>query len=166
MVVRRTRRHAVGLVNEHEQPMSAPKVSIIVEWENARLSEGGRPAAMLRAVGQQAIELAAKLDLYPQLSPHLAGARPLCELLIVFDNTRSGDENPTPLVERSIAGAADVVRWRLVPVNDSGYYSKKHHGVMAADGGGRPDCRHSGEPGADLQCRRGADHDRGGVRGV
>ena len=110
--------------------MSDPRISIVVEWENALLSEGGRPAAMLRTVGRQAVELAAK----PDAHPFLAGGWPWCELLIVFDPARSDSDDLAALLEHCLAEAEDVLRCRLLSVSDSGYYSKKNHGARAAAG--------------------------------
>jgi len=109
--------------------MSEPRVSIVIEWENALLAEGARAVAMLRAVRQQAEALAAA----PEVCPPLSGPRPLAELLIVFDSTRSVGAEVAELLDEMCAGT-DVLRSRLVPVRDSGYYSKKHHGASAAAG--------------------------------
>lgn len=110
--------------------MSSPRATIVIEWENALLAEAERSIAMLNAVQRQAEEISNGLDVHP----HLAGPLPLFELVIVFDRRRSSDAELTSLLERTLADAGGVLRWRLAPVSDSGYYSKKHHGATIAAG--------------------------------
>lgn len=107
-----------------------PRVSIIVEWENALLSEGERSAALLRALRRQTTELAAEPDDH---SPAPAG-RPLFELLVVYDEAKFDSRTLNKLLERCIGQEDDILRRRLLPVGDSGYYRNKNFGVAAAAG--------------------------------
>ncbi|MGE0449080.1 MAG: glycosyltransferase [Vicinamibacterales bacterium] len=115
---------------------SKPWVSIVIEWENALLSEGDRCIAMLRAVRRQTEELAARVNAADAGGAGPVGARshPTFELLVVFDSRRSRGAELSAMFERTLGGATEVLRWRLAPVSDSGYYSKKHHGATMAAG--------------------------------
>lgn len=108
---------------------SNPRVTIVVEWENALLSEGHRSVAMLRELRRQAEVLVA--------GSSTAGAgqaaAPL-ELLLVFDRAAFDDAALAALLDRHLGPADDVLRWRLLPRPDSGYYRNKDLGARSAAG--------------------------------
>jgi hypothetical protein len=91
-----------------------PSVSIIIEWENARLSELGRTRRMLAA-------LAAQL---PDIAPASA------ELIVLHD----AEAVPPALIQdllREAFGAAPPPL-QLIPTHDSQYYRQKNHGASLA----------------------------------
>lgn len=96
-----------------------PRVSIIVEWENALLSEEERSTALLRALLQQANTL---------------GGQRSFELLIVYDETKFDGNSLAKLLERCMGPEDDILSRRLLPTADSGYYKIKNFGVAAATG--------------------------------
>ena len=99
----------------------AQTVSIIIEWENARLAEAERPMRMLASLATQLDELAT-------ISSRNA------EIVLLF--------NPEAVDEEAIGGIIDHVRprshwpasFRLLPSGDLRYYEQKnlrgpqHHG--------------------------------------
>jgi len=106
------------------------RISIVVEWENALLSEGERSAAMLRELRRQATEIAARP------SDHFAVTlgRPLFEVLIVYDEAEFDKHALAALLARCMGEADDILRWRLLPAGDSSYYGNKNLGASAAAG--------------------------------
>jgi hypothetical protein len=99
-----------------------PPVSIIVEWENALLADSQRPAAMLRELRRQATEIVLRQNSGP------------FELLIVYDAAQFSEEGLAGLLDQCVGGPDDMIRWRLVPSSESGYYSNKDLGAEQAAG--------------------------------
>jgi glycosyltransferase involved in cell wall biosynthesis len=111
------------------EPAPNPRVSIVVEWENALLSEGDRSVAMLREVRRQAQALVAGS------STAAAGqAAPPLELLLVFDRAAFDDAALAALLDRHLGPEDDVLRWRVLPTRDGGYYRNKDLGARSAAG--------------------------------
>lgn len=106
------------------------RVSIIVEWENALLSEADRSAAMLRALRTQAAEIAVNS------SNGSVGRdnQPLFEVLVVYDQAEFDKVALTSLLVSCLGGVDDVLHWRMLPTRDSGYYKNKNRGVLATTG--------------------------------
>jgi hypothetical protein len=98
-----------------------PSLSIVVEWENARLAEAQRPLAMLAELARQLDELAAR------------DGRPV-ELALLH--------NPQAVATDALAAMIDGVRpagtWaaeiRLIASADLGYYEQKNLGVERTRG--------------------------------
>jgi hypothetical protein len=99
----------------------AQSVSIIIEWENARLAEAERPMRMLASLATQLDELAT-------ISSRNA------EIVLLF--------NPEAVDEEAIGGIIDHVRprshwpasFRLLPSGDLRYYEQKNYGVHSTTG--------------------------------
>lgn len=98
------------------------RVSIIVEWENALLSEARRSEAMLAALRRQVEEI----------SPRPGGID--FELLLVFDEAEFDRTALTALFTRCLGEPGPVLQWRLLPAPDQGYYQNKNHGAGQASG--------------------------------
>ena len=107
-----------------------PRVSIVLEWENVLLSENDRATALLRALRRQTADLAAESDDRPAA---LAG-QPSFELIIVYDETKFDSSTLTKLLERCMGREDDLLRRRLLPTGDGGYYKVKNFGAAAATG--------------------------------
>jgi glycosyltransferase involved in cell wall biosynthesis len=98
-------------------------VSIVIEWENALLSEAARSQAMLSALRRQAEELAREP----------AGLK--FELLLVFDKSVFEPTSLATLLKECLGEPDSVIEWRLIPAPDQGYYQSKNHGASQASGG-------------------------------
>lgn len=96
-------------------------LSIIVEWENARLAEAARPLAMLG-------ELARQLD---ELARH--GPRRV-ELLVLHDPEAIDGAEIEALVDRARPRAAWPATLRLLASANRTYYQQKNIGVGQATG--------------------------------
>lgn len=96
-------------------------VSVIIEWENAKLSDLGRAERMLAQLGTQMAEAARKRDLR-------------AELLLLYDS-----DAVDPVIPRTaIAAQIDAAAWpgtiRLVPAPGKRYYEQKNKGAQLASG--------------------------------
>lgn len=96
-------------------------VSIVIEWENARLAEAERPLRMLTSLADQLEELTQ------------ATSREF-EVVLLF-NPEAVDE---AMIETIIAHARPRDRWpvplRLMPSGDLRYYEQKNRGVETSRG--------------------------------
>jgi glycosyltransferase involved in cell wall biosynthesis len=106
-----------------------PRVSIVVEWENALLCEGDRSAVMLREVRRQAQALVAGISAADERQ-----AGPPLELLLVYDPAEFDEGILTGLLDHHFGAAGDALRWRVLPTRDSGYYRNKDFGARSATG--------------------------------
>jgi glycosyltransferase involved in cell wall biosynthesis len=97
-----------------------PDFSIIIEWENAKISELGRARAMLRTLREQATASLARLG-------------PTPELLVLYDR----DEIDAGLINGALeeAGYGDgPFGVQVLPVEHLGYYGLKNRGAEIATG--------------------------------
>ncbi len=96
-------------------------VSVIVEWENAKLSDLDRAERMLARLGRQMAEAARKRDLK-------------AELLVLYDS----DEIDPAVPRAAIASQIDAAAWpgtiALVPAPGKRYYEQKNAGAELAQG--------------------------------
>ena len=92
-----------------------PRVCMVVEWENALLSEGDRSVAMLQEVRRQVQALAATAS-----APGPGQAAPPLELLLVSDRAEFDDAVLTALLDRHLGPADDVLRWRVLSTRETG----------------------------------------------
>ena len=96
-------------------------VSIVIEWENARLADAERPLRMLASLASQLDRLA-------------AGSRREAEIVLLF--------NPEAVDEKAIEAIVDharprdrwPARFRLLPSGDLRYYEQKNHGARSTTG--------------------------------
>ena len=106
--------------------------SVIIEWENVRLSELDRCRRMLRALAAQIAELhtpavATRLEL---------GLRPLVaefEIIVLYNDAAIDGADVERVVSAEIPSTPHCT-WRLVPASGEGYYAQKNFGAMRAMG--------------------------------
>ena len=98
------------------------RISVVVEWENALLSEADRSTTMLSALRRQMEELAGE------------PGGPNFELLLVFDESEFDRTSLNSLVYRCVGEPDEILDWRLLPAPDQGYYQNKNHGASKASG--------------------------------
>ncbi len=103
-----------------------PQVSIVVEWENARLSRLSRSISMLRALREQVTEISVN----SHLGPGLGEGAPFFELIIVYDLVEFDESELAGLVQHSLGDPDTVLYWRLFPIRDAGYYKNKNIGAL------------------------------------
>jgi hypothetical protein len=96
-------------------------VSVVIEWENAKLSDLGRAERMLTALGEQMAEVSAKRHLN-------------AELLVLYDSDAVDPVVPRTAVEAHIDAAAWPGRIQLVPAPGQRYYEQKNKGASLAAG--------------------------------
>lgn len=98
-----------------------PKVSIVIEWDNARLSAGDRSVRMLQALRAQALALA-----FP------------VEVLVLFDSDQIDGRRLADVIHEHLLpadGNGLSLACRLVPTHGLTYYPLKNKGVELAQGG-------------------------------
>lgn len=96
-------------------------VSVIIEWENARLSDLGRAKGMLAQLGRQMADVARRRDLQ-------------AELLVLYDSDAVDPAVPTAAVAAYIDSAAWPGTIRIVPAAGQRYYEQKNKGARLASG--------------------------------
>lgn len=100
----------------HPQPSNL--VSIIIEWDNARLSAASRAISMLEALRHQASEAAFDT-----------------EFLVLFDDEQINADDLRELIHQHlVAGALSQARCELVPAGQTRYYDLKNKGAHMARG--------------------------------
>lgn len=96
-----------------------PSVAVVVEWDNARLSEIDRAKSMLSQLQKQVVELS------PSLPQSL-------QLIVVFD-CREVDER---IVRDAVKESIDMNSWnvdvRIISTENLDYYRQKNFGVKQA----------------------------------
>lgn len=111
------RQPELGWQDEEDEAMGKRTVSLIIEWDNARVSELDRALAMLRELRAQAVEL-----------------EPQFEAILLYDR----GEIDGSLVEKAVAETGLVVPEkidvRIEPVEGLGYYQLKNAGGKLARG--------------------------------
>jgi hypothetical protein len=96
-------------------------VSVIIEWENAKLSDLDRAERMLARLGAQMAEAARK-----------RGVR--AELLVLYDSDEIDPAVPRTAVVSHIGGSAWPGTIDLVPAPGKRYYEQKNAGARMANG--------------------------------
>jgi hypothetical protein len=103
-------------------PRSRPKaVSVVIEWENAKLSDLGRAERMLAQLGTQMAEVAGKRGLS-------------AELIVLYDSDAIDPAVPSTAIETQIDRAAWPGPIELVPAPGQRYYDQKNKGAALASG--------------------------------
>jgi Glycosyl transferase family 2 len=96
----------------------SPTFSIVIEWENARLSELGRTREMLRRLHEQLEEV---------------GGRGRAEIIFLHDK----DHVERRLIETVVAEVADLDAWpariRIFPTEGLEYFEQKNFGARQSD---------------------------------
>ncbi len=96
------------------------KVAVIVEWDNARLSEVGRARDMLSRVGAQVAECARSTNA-------------TFDLFLIFDPEEVPRETPATVVSECLDAKAWPGRIELLEVHGLAYYDQKNFGVQQTD---------------------------------
>jgi hypothetical protein len=107
--------------------------SVIIEWENVRLSELDRCRRMLRALAAQIVELhgpTAAALLEPGLHPLVAEF----EIIVLYNNAAIAGSDVERVVSAEIPSTTPHCTWRLVPASGEGYYAQKNFGASRASG--------------------------------
>ncbi|MFZ1102771.1 MAG: glycosyltransferase family 2 protein [Hyphomicrobiaceae bacterium] len=96
-------------------------VSVVIEWENAKLSDLDRAERMLAQLGTQMAEEARKRDLS-------------AELIVLYDSDAIDPAVPSTAIETQIDRAAWPGPIKLVPAPGQRYYEQKNKGAKLASG--------------------------------
>lgn len=97
-----------------------PSISVIVEWENAKLSELERARTMLRVLSAQASQLKQRFTAPP-------------ELVLVYDREAIDPSSIECLITSEIGRDSGLVV-RMAPTEGLDYYGQKNHGASMARG--------------------------------
>jgi hypothetical protein len=96
-------------------------VSVVIEWENAKLSDLGRAERMLAQLGRQMAEAARKRGLRAQL-------------IVLYDSDAVDALVPRTAIETQIDAGAWPGTIELVPAPGQRYYEQKNKGAKLAAG--------------------------------
>jgi hypothetical protein len=96
-------------------------VSVIIEWENAKLSELDRAERMLARLGAQMAEAARKRDLR-------------AELLVLYDSDGVDPAVPRTAIDSQIDEAVWPGTIQLIPAPGQRYYEQKNKGAKLSSG--------------------------------
>lgn len=110
-------------------PASKPQLSMIVEWENVKLSEMDRCREMLRAMAKQIPEYFDKQEVVE--SPE---SIPAAEILILYDAGAFDGGFINDIVETEIPRGTRHCQWRIIAAGSEGYYGLKNIGSRQAQG--------------------------------
>jgi hypothetical protein len=106
-----------------------PQISIIIEWENVKLSEMDRCREMLRAMAKQIPEY---FDKQPNFSvPDPVSA---AEILILYDAGAFDGGFIEDIVASEIPKTTRHCEWRIIAAGSEGYYGLKNIGSRQAQG--------------------------------
>lgn len=108
---------------------SKPQLSIIIEWENVKLSEMDRCREMLREMAKQIPEY---FD--SQRVEELAESAPAAEILILYDAGAFDGSFINEIVEMEIPRTTRHCQWRIIAAGSEGYYGLKNIGSRQAQG--------------------------------
>jgi glycosyltransferase involved in cell wall biosynthesis len=96
-------------------------VSVVIEWENAKLSDLARAERMLAELGRQMAEAARRRNLS-------------AELLVLYDSDAVDPSVPRTAIEARLDAAAWPGSIQLVPAPGQRYYEQKNKGASLASG--------------------------------
>jgi hypothetical protein len=108
--------------------VTKPRISIIIEWENVKLSEMDRCREMLRAMAKQIPEYFDK-----QGVPESAET-PAAEILILYDSGAFDGGFIEDIVATEIPRTTRHCQWRIIAAGSEGYYGLKNIGSQQARG--------------------------------
>jgi hypothetical protein len=96
-------------------------VSVVIEWENAKLSDLGRAERMLAQLGRQMAEAAGRRGI-------------AAELIVLYDSDAIDPAVPCTAIEAQIDRAAWPGPIQVVPAPGQRYYEQKNKGAKLASG--------------------------------
>jgi len=108
---------------------SKPQISIIIEWENVKLSEMGRCREMLREMAKQIPDYFDKQGGVSDSSPV-----PAAEILILYDAGAFDGGFIEDIVATEIPRTTRHCQWRIIAAGSEGYYGLKNIGSRQAQG--------------------------------
>ena len=106
------------LLDEHDAEILLPSISVVIEWENVKLSEQDRAFAMLRTLSDQVGALQSRFSESP-------------ELIVMYDKAGIDRREIEAALEREIAPASGLTI-RLEAVEGLEYYGQKNRGASIA----------------------------------
>ncbi len=109
--------------------VAKPKISIIIEWENVKLSEMDRCREMLRAMAIQIPEYFDK-----QANTSSSDTVPSAEILILYDAGAFDGGFIEDIVATEIPRGTRHCQWRIIAAGSEGYYGLKNIGSREAQG--------------------------------
>jgi hypothetical protein len=109
----------------HEHAGGSPRLSIIVEWDNAQLAELERAKEMLRRLATQVPAWARS---------HAPGDANPVETLIMFNDEEVDADDLARLVEEHLPAETSGTTVRLVEARGKAFYALKNHGAETARG--------------------------------
>lgn len=98
-----------------------PSTSIVIEWDNARLSALARARAMLETLRRQIETLRPRFPAPP-------------EILLLYDRHEIDPAGIEAALDAAFADAADLARRRIVGVEGLRYYALKNEGASMSSG--------------------------------
>lgn len=110
-----------------------PLASVIIEWENVRLSELDRCRRMLAELATQIVDLhtpAVLARLEPALKPLVADF----EIIVLYNDAAVASADVEAVVSAQIPAATPHCSVRLLPTRSEGYYAQKNFGAQQAYG--------------------------------
>lgn len=110
-------------------PAAKPQISIIIEWENVKLSEMDRCREMLRAMAKQIPEY---FDKQPGVSA--SDPVPAAEILILYDAGAFDGGFIEDIVANEFPKTTRHCHWRIIAAGSEGYYGLKNIGSRQAQG--------------------------------
>jgi len=109
--------------------VAKPRISIIIEWENVKLSEMDRCREMLRAMAKQIPEYFDKQGVVAS-----ANETPAAEILILYDAGAFDGAFIEDIVATEIPRTTRHCQWRTIAAGSEGYYGLKNIGSRQAAG--------------------------------
>ena len=106
-----------------------PQISIIIEWENVKLSEMDRCRAMLREIAKQIPEHFDK-----QAEINSSDEKSVAEILILYDAGAFDGNFIHDIVTTEIPKTTRHCQWRIISAGSEGYYGLKNIGSRQAKG--------------------------------
>lgn len=106
-----------------------PQISIIIEWENVKLSEMDRCREMLRVLAKQIPEYFDKHS-----TATSSESVPAAEIMIMYDATAFDGVYIEEIVAAELPRSTRHCQWRIVAAGSEGYFGVKNSGAFQAQG--------------------------------
>ena len=115
--------------------MAGHAVSIVIEWDNVRLSELDRARRMLSTLASEAVTVRqAPSWASAEEAAFLAGVVLPLEVLVTFDSTEFTEAALQSVVNACLPAETDAISLRTVPVPGGRYYALKNTGAQSSSG--------------------------------
>src|SRR5207237_8646732 len=112
------------------------RISVVVEWENARSVAAQRPRAMLAELRRQSGELLTQSppDASEAQREFFARLYPTLELIVVYDPCEITESAMSALLREAVGVDCNWIQLCLRPCADAQYYRVKNLGARLATG--------------------------------